>query len=211
MNTANNVGRSLGWLLVCALLLGGCLKPTTNNILYALQPVRQPPLGHDFTTSKELILLMPIQLAPHLQGRGLLTQRTSGEARASANHLWAGPLDQQISQQMVADLKDLLATDQVAAYPGPRYGVIHYQLEVDINEFSGNGRQFITTAVYTLSDSVRKTIVARKTFRQTRPIDKPEYSGYVDSGSQAVADLSREVAAALLSAHRSQPVPPIRP
>jgi uncharacterized lipoprotein YmbA len=198
-------------LLIPLLVLSGCPLATTPSTLHSLQPVRQQPLARDFTAFNEIILLMPVQLAPHLQGRGLLNQWPSGEARASTTHLWAGPLDQQIGQQIGATLKDLLATDNIAPYPGPRFAPIRYQLEVEISEFSGNGQTFTTTAVYTLSDAVRKTMLARKTFRQTRPIDKAEYSGYVDSASQAIADLSREVATALLAAHRAQPVPPTRP
>ena len=50
-----------------------------------------------------------------------------------------------------------------------------------------------------------KTILIRKTFRQTRIIDKPDYSGYVANASQAIADLSYVAASSLLAAHRSQP------
>ena len=154
---------------------------------------------------------MPVQLAPHLQVRGLLNQQAPGEARASATHLWAGPLDQQVSQQIVAGLKDLLATEHIAAFPGPRFGAIRYQIEVELNEFSGNGQEFTTTAVYTISDAAAKTILSRKTFRQTRPIDKSEHSSYVASASQAIADLSKEIADALLIARRTQPEPRNRP
>jgi len=198
-------------LLVCALLLSACLAPTATNTLYTLQPVRQQPLGGAFNDFKEIILLMPVQLAPHLQGRGLISQRSGGEARTSANHLWAGPLDQQIGQQIVSNLKDLLATDNIALYPGPRFGSVRYQLEVEMSEFSGNGRSFTTIAVCTVSDSVHKAIVSRKTFRQTRDIDNPDYSGYVTSASQALADLSKETAAVLLAARRSQPLPSTHP
>ena len=198
-------------LLACALLLSACLAPTATNTLYTLQPVRQQPLGEEFNDFKEIILLMPVQLAPHLQGRGVIRQRSDGEARTSANHLWAGPLDQQIGQQIVSNLKDLLATDNIALYPGPRFGSVRYQLEVEMNEFSGNGRSFTTIAVCTVSDSVHKAIVSRKTFRQTRDIDNPDYSGYVASASQALADLSKETAAVLLAARRSQPLPATRP
>lgn len=198
-------------LLVCVLLLSACLAPTATNTLYTLQSIRQQPLGPEFRDFKEIILVMPVQLAPHLQGRGLISQGSSGEARTSATHLWAGPLDLQIGQQIASTLKDLLATDNVAVYPGPRFGVIRYQLEVEMSEFSGNDRSFTAIAVCTLSDTVGKTIVSRKTFRQTRAIDKPDYSGYVENASQALADLSKEAAAALLAVRRSQTAPAARP
>lgn len=198
-------------LLLWTLLLSACLGPSNTTTLHTLQPVRQQPLALDWKNVHDLTLLMPVQLAPHLQVRGLLNQQTPGEARASATHLWAGPLEQQVSQQIVAGLKDLLATENIAAFPGPRFGTIRYQIEVELNEFSGNGQQFNTTAVYTLSDAAAKTILARKTFRHTLPIDKPEHSSYVASASQAIADLSTEIAAALLAARRMQPEPQSRP
>lgn len=202
--------RILWPLLACAFLLGGCLTPTAST-LYTLQPLRQPPLGAEFADFKEIVLLMPVQLAPQLQGRGLLNRQSSGASTASTTHLWAGPLDQQIGQQIVAALKDFLASDNIALYPGPRFATIRYQLEVEMSEFSGNGDTFSTIAVWTLSDAISKTILHRKTFRQTQPIDKPDYSGYVASASQAVANLSKEMAQALLAARRSQPEPPVRP
>ena len=198
-------------LLLWTLLLSACLGPSNTATLYSLQPVRQQPLALDWKNVNDLTLLMPVQLAPHLQVRGLLNQQAPGEARASATHLWAGPLDQQVSQQIVAGLKDLLATEHIAAFPGPRFGAIRYQIEVELNEFSGNGQEFTTTAVYTISDAAAKTILTRKTFRQTRPIDKSEHSSYVASASQAIADLSKEIADALLIARRTQPEPRNRP
>jgi ABC-type uncharacterized transport system auxiliary subunit len=80
-----------------------------------------------------------------------------------------------------------------------------------LSEFSGNNQAFAITAVYTLSDAAAKTILARKTFRQARPIDKPDHSSYVTSASLATADLSKEIAAALLAARRMQPEPQSHP
>jgi len=189
---------------LCLLLLNACLAPVATT-LHTLQPVRQQPLGQDFADFSELILLMPVRLAPQLQGRGLVVRLPNNTTHASTAHLWFGSLDEQIGQLMVSGLRDLLATDHIGLYPGPRFGHVRYQLEIEMNEFSGDGHAFTIVAVYTVSDSVAKTILTRKTFRQTRIIDKPDYSGYVVSASQAIADLSAETAAALLAAHRSQP------
>ncbi|MCL2458199.1 MAG: PqiC family protein [Desulfobulbus sp.] len=189
---------------LCLFLLSACLGPVATT-LHTLQPVRQQPLARDFADFSELILLMPVQLAPQLQGRGLVDRLLNNTTHASTTHLWSGALDEQIGQLMVSGLRDLLATDNVALYPGPRFGRIRYQLEIELNEFSGDGQAFAIVAVYTVSDNVAKAILTRKTFRQTRIIDKPDYSGYVASASQAIADLSAETATALLAAHRSQP------
>ncbi len=195
-------------LLLCPLMLSACIAGPTVNTLHTLQPVQQERLGGGLSDFNAMILVMPVRLAPQLQGRGLISQRSATESKASASHLWAGPLEQQIAENIAGNLKNLLGTDNVAVYPGPRYGVTRYQIEVEINQFSGQEQSFTTQAVYTLSYPAVKTILSRKTFQQTLPIDKPDYSGYVGTASKALGDLSKEMAAALLAAHHPQPTAP---
>jgi uncharacterized lipoprotein YmbA len=208
MKHLTNALGNTAWFLLCTLMLSACIAGPTANTLHTLQPVQQDRLGGGLAGFDAMILIMPVRLAPQLQGRGLITQRSATESKASANHLWAGPLEQQIAENIAGNLKNLLGTDNVAVYPGPRYGVFRYQLEVEINEFSGLEQSFTTRAVYTLSDTSAKTILSRKTFQQTLPIDKPDYSGYVGTAYQALGDLSKEVAAALLVAQHPQPTAP---
>ncbi len=199
--------RLLFVLSLLVFLLNACISRPTASTIYALQPVKQEPLNQQFADFKEMILLMPIRLAPQLQGRGLILQRSGSEYQSSANHLWAGPLNLQVADTIVGNLKHLLGTDNVAVFPGPRFGVTRYQIEVEINDFSGDKQSFTTRAVYTLSDTADKNIVSRKSFQQVRAIDKPDYSSYVSTASLAIGDLSKEVAAALLAARQSQSLP----
>lgn len=194
-------------LLLCALLLSACIAGPGGSTLYTLQPVTHQPLGSEFAGFQDMILLLPVRLAPPLQGRNLVSRRSSTESRSAAGHFWAGPLDQMIAGTMVRNLKDLLGTENIAVYPGPRFGTTRYQVEIEINEFSGDGQSFLTQAVYTLSDTAAKSVLARKSFRESRVIDKPDYSGYAASGSEAIAALSREVAAALRTARSATPTP----
>jgi uncharacterized lipoprotein YmbA len=200
-------------LLVASLfvfLLNACIARPKASMIYALQPVTQERVGQRFVDFNEMILLMPVRLAPQLQGRGLILQRSASEYQSSANHLWAGPLNQQIADTIVGNLKNLLGTDNIAVFPGPRFGITRYQVEVEINEFSGDKQSFTTRGVYTLSDTTDRTIVRRKSFQHVRAIDKPDYSSYVNTASLAIGDLSKEVAAALLAASQSQSLP-LRP
>jgi hypothetical protein len=199
---------NLSTLLLCTVLLNACISAPTAKTLYTLQPVKQELLGRDFAGWGEMILLMPVRLAPQLQNRGLISQRSPTESMASIDHLWAGPLDQQIAVSLIGNLKELLGTDNLAIYPGPRFGATRYQVEVEISEFSGSEQSFTLRAVYTLSDSTSKTMLQRKSFLRTLAIDKPDHSGYVASASRAIGDLSKEMAIALLAARQSQPQPP---
>lgn len=199
------------WAMVLMTLLSGCLAQTKTATLYSLQPPMQQPLSVHPPTLPGLVLLMPIQAPPHLQGRNLLIQRANGSAQAASGHLWTAPLDRQIGQRMTVALQQLLATDNVTQYPGPRYGTIRYQVEVELQEFSSDGHTFTTLATYTISDAIAKTVLRRHSFRQQRTIDNADYSGYVATASQAVADLSREVAINLIDAVAHSPQPNAKP
>lgn len=206
MSTSPSHRRSL-WLpplTCCSLLLAACFAPATPPTLYTLQPIPQQPLVTGANKRSDLLLIMPVRLAPHLQGRQLLIRQNDGSSRTTAAHLWSGPLDQQIGGLLADECMGLMATDNVAFYPGPRFGKIRYQVEVELNEFSQTGTSFNTVAVYTISDVVIKTVLARKTFRQEHPLDKANFPGYVACASQAVADLSRAIVTTLVS-YQSSP------
>ena len=199
------LARHAGPLLLGALLLAACLpavRPPAPVSLYTLQPARQERLAPDFAAFTEMILIMPVRLAPQLQERGLLVRRTDGELRTSPGHLWAGPLDEQIGASLAAGLRGLLGTEQVAAFPGPRFAATRYQVEVEVTEFSGDAGSFTLQAVYTVSDAAARRMLARHACHRTLPIDAPDHAGSVAAASRAVDGLSREVAATLLAAER---------
>lgn len=193
-------------LLGCTALLTGCFSGPRPAPVYFLQTSTQQQLEPGLPGFAEMILVMPVRLAPQLQGRGLLLQDASGETMASLNHRWTGPLDQQIADTVSAELKSLLGTDHVSVYPGPRYGVTRYQLELEIHAFGAQAGLFTVQAVYTLNDAASKTMLQRKSFTTTQTMDNPDPSGYVAAASQAVAQLSRAAAEALIAAHRSQSI-----
>lgn len=193
-------------LLVCTLLLAACLPgggPPGPVTLYTLRPAGTvQPVGNAFADFTEMVLIMPVRLAPQLQGSGLVVRQAGGEVRTAPGHLWAGPLDEQIAAALVADLQDLLATEHVAVAPGPRFAATRYQVELEVDDFSGDDRSFFVRAVYTVSDVVHRRMLARRAFHRTLPVPSPDHAGSVAAASQAMADLGREVAAALLAAER---------
>ena len=207
MNRARTNLAFAALLLGCAALLAACFAGPRPGTLHVLRPLAQERLGPAFAGFHEMILVMPVRLAPQLQGRGLLLRDAAGETTASLSHRWAGPLDQQIAETIAGNLKTLLGTDNAAVSPGPRYGVTRYQLEVEISEFGGDAGAFTLRAVQTLNDAAAKTMLLRKSFTTTRTIDKPDHSGYVEAASQAVAELSFAAAETLIAARQSPPAP----
>ena len=206
MKDAHGLSLQVVWLSL-AVLLSACFAGPKPATLYTLQPIAREQLALQTGQFTAMTLIMPVRLAPQLQNRSLIIRSTATAARATTTHVWAGPLDQQIGETVAAELKMLLETDNIAVYPGPRYGVTRYQVELEIADFTGDEQSFTLDAVYTLSDTTNKTVLARKSFRKVLHIDKPELSGYVAAASQALSDLSSEVAATLLRLHNPQSPP----
>ncbi len=188
-------------LLLSCLALCGCFRASGPNALYTLSAAEEKPLGN-FAGFTEMIVVMPVRMAPQLQTLGLLYQHSANEAHSAARHLWAGPLDQQIAENIADNLKTLLNTPNTAVFPGPRFGVSRYQVEVEVQDFSGDSASFRFSAVYTVSDTQSRAIIARKNFRQSLANTPAGYSGYAASASKALGALSREIAAALMDARR---------
>ena len=191
--------------ICCLFLLNACFAGNKPATLYTLQPQAQTRLATLQSPAGGLIMIMPVRLAPQLQNRGLMLSTSALSAKASALHLWAGPLDQQIGETVAANLKTLLATENIATYPGPRYGTPQFQLELEIAGFSGDEHAFLLQATYTLSDVAAKRVVLRKAFKKNLQTATPDLSGFVDAASQALGDLSQEIAAALAEQPRNQP------
>lgn len=185
-------------LLCCTMLAGACMSTAPSNTLYTLYATEKQSMNENLASLQEMILVMPIRMAPQLQNRGLLYQYSAGEAKSAANHLWAGPLNQQITDTLVSNIKTLLRTDNVAAFPGPRYGNTLYQVEVEVHEFSGNSDFFSIEAVYTISNVNLKIVLERKTFQQKKNNIPAGYGGYVNSASLSLGELSRQIAGALV-------------
>lgn len=188
----------------CLVLLSACFAANKPATLYTLQPQRPSQPAMSASKPDGLIMVMPVRLAPQLQSRGLMLKSSTSSAKASTAHLWAGPLDQQIGETVAANLKALLATDNVATYPGPRYGTTRYQLEFEITEFNGDEHAFRLQATYTLSDVSAKRIVLRKSCTINQETPSPDIAGFVEAASRAVGDLSHETASALTT-HQLNP------
>ena len=187
--------------LLVPLILGGCINKPAPTTVYALEPLTPSGTAVHKATAltglNGLIMVMPVRLPPHLRQKSIVVEEAGAGPKMLAAHLWAGPLDEQISANLVASLQTLLASPNVALYPGPRYSKALYQVETEIIRFSGDSRNFTLRAVTTISDPDQRRILTRKAFTETLPIEGQGYSAYVAAASKVLGHLSTDVAASL--------------
>lgn len=187
------------WLhLIIALLLSGCFNHSPNISLYSLSPIAPtstlPTKNERFNA---MTIVMPVRLAPQLNQTGMFVRVTPEKLHISTHHLWSAPLEKQITVTLSENLSRQLQTANVAVYPGPRYGKYVYSVEVDIQDFSAFGEKFKLQAVWTINSLPQKKILKRAGFSKTLNSPQKDYDGYVKSASDAVGQLSQEIADAL--------------
>ncbi len=187
------------WLpLIIALLLSGCFNQSPNISLYLLSPL--PPKSTLTTKNgpfNAMTIVMPVRLAPQLNQTGMFVRVTPERSHISTHHLWSAPLEKQITETLSANLSRQLHTASFTIYPGPRFGNFVYSVEVDIQDFSPFGEKFTIQAVWTINSLPQKSILKRAAFSKTLDSPQQDYDGYVKSASDAVSQLSQEIADAL--------------
>ena len=180
-----------------ALLLNGCVSKPAPTPVYTLEPLPAGAAVHQ-GGGAGLILVMPVRLPPQLRQRGIVTEQQPGGPQMLVGQLWAGSLDEQIGAKLTADLQTLLATPNVAQYPGPRFGTVRRQVETEITRFSGDAQNFTLRAVCTISDPETRRILSRSGFSRTVPVEgQGTASDYVAAATQVLHEFSREVASTL--------------
>ncbi len=179
--------------------LSGCISKPAPTTVYVLEPL--PAGTRAIQTGQEaaMIMVMPVRLPPQLRQNSIVMEERGAAPQVVVGHLWAGPLDEQIGANLVANLQTLLASPNVALYPGPRYSKARYQVETEIIRFSGDSKEFTLRAVTTISDPLERRIISREAFDQTVTIEGMGYGAYVAAASKTLGLLSGNIAASLAS------------
>ena len=198
--------------VVLALLGGGC----------ALLIDRPVPARYFLLTAKaeraagmqprsDLILgLGPIRLASYLDRPSLVTRLDANRVEPSTDDLWAAPLNPSLTSVLVENLMKLLGPRQVIVYPWYSTADVACQVRVDIRrlerlpnggiafegqwsaeELGGNGRL-----------RRGRTVVERTVSQDTE--------AQVGALSEALAQMSQEIAVAVDEVTRGKPSRPAR-
>jgi hypothetical protein len=93
----------------------------------------------------------------------------------------------------------LLATDQVAVYPWEVDFKPQYRIALDIRYFEGQlGENVFLDVVWRVSDQASQKILATKSSVINETLASADYEALVAAKSQALAQLSREIAQEIL-------------
>jgi hypothetical protein len=183
--------------LAAGLLLAGCAA-TTPTRFYTLSSLVVPPGEAAKGLPHLAVGVGPVTLPEYLNRPQIVTRAGSNRIILADFDSWAEPLDGLFARILTENLSLLLGTDDVVPLPLRRTIRLDYDVEVSVTRFdvdsAGHAVLDARWVVYRDADGER-VHSARSTIVEPAPTD--DQAAGVQALSQALGDLSRQIAAAI--------------
>lgn len=177
-------------LLLGMLLIAGCSStPATHQYTLPQHPVT-PSITP--TPQRPGVMVMPVQLAGHLQVNGIVFQTSPIEVNEARNNLWADALSSQIDRSLYQALQGRLHT--VSVMSGNSADVPHYFVTIQLDQFQGryDGKAIIS-GQYLIMNSDRR-VIRQDAFSYAEPLKQDGYTALVDALDKGIQQLANSMA-----------------
>ena len=140
----------------------------------------------------------PIKFPSYLDRQEIVVRTAQNRFDVSEHDRWAEPLQENFSRVLSENLALLLDTDLIIIYPWSPANRPSYQVEIEVLRLEANSeRNGQLFARWSILDSANKKVAVVKESRVTRHAKEKSTDGSVAALSEAVGDLSREIATAV--------------
>lgn len=186
-------------LLTCILLLAGCGRSVPVSY-YQLAPVKgEAATGKAAAASTMIIGIGPVRLQEHLDRPQLITRSGANRLQLADSHRWAEPLAENIAWVLRENLSTLLGTEHLLLYPWERSTRVNAQVTLEILHCEGMDSETAQlTALWSISDRDGKPLLPPRRSSYQVPPATPDQEGLAGALSEALAQLSREIAGELV-------------
>jgi uncharacterized protein len=200
--------RNVGLLGVVglALAVAGCvsLKRTPEARFFVLESLLEPPEGVPAQGPAGSVGLLPVVLPGYLDRAQVVTWSAPGELKIDEFLRWAEPIDAGVSRTLAEDLQTLLPKTRIIRAPWPSSVKLRCRLRVELERFGPqtNGEVQLGGRFALLPVSSERPLVTRPVSLRRGPLPTaagglPDVGVEVEALSQLVADLARQIVAAL--------------
>jgi uncharacterized protein len=186
---------------VIALSLTGCgtfsprPDPSRFFTLSSLPQVEQGSLKNSTRPEKMFLGIGPIKFPSYLDRQEIVVRSAQNRFDVSENDRWAEPLQENFARVLSENLALLLNTDLIIVYPWSPANRPRYTVEIDVLRLEANSeRNGQLFARWSVVDGAAKKVAVVKESRIIRNAKERSTDGSVAALSEAVGDLSREIA-----------------
>jgi uncharacterized lipoprotein YmbA len=191
--------------LVC-LLLSACAdlsaKPDPSRF-FTLTPVTPAQAAGATNPSHARLLSLGIRFPGYLDREQIVTRVSQHRLDLSENDRWAEPLQENFARVLSQNLSVLLHTDRIIRYPWQPSQQPAYQVDIEVLHFEANHLQEAQLmARWNVMDPSTKKLISAQESRLTRQAIGKFTEASVAALSEALGELSREIADAVRVADR---------
>jgi len=199
-------------LLAIGLIMAGCspfgagtqqktryyVLSSMQSEVTAVQPVENlPDIG---------IAVGPIRMPLYLDRSDIVTRGSQNKVDVADFAQWAGPLPENFSRVLAENLSVLLSTDKIGVFPFARGEAIDYNVTVYVTRFDGMpGDKAHLRARWAILDRRRKDSFFEKHTIVSHPTVDDTTEALIAAKSNTIADLSREIAKAIVEVSKTHP------
>jgi len=189
-------------LVICllALMVAGCRSSTPPVEFYTLASLPGMEMeSHEQSAVRDITIgIGPVQLPQFLNRPQIVIRSGPNRLTVSEFHRWGGYLDQDFLRVLVQNISILLPTNRVIEFPWEYRADPDYLIAFNVQQFDGQpGNSVLLNTVWTIKErkGTKALYAKRSIIRQ--PVSGNDYEALVAAHSQALAALSREIAAAI--------------
>jgi hypothetical protein len=186
---------------IISFLVAGCGSSApsrfyTLSSLKSAEPI-QPPAGENIKT---IVRMGPVDIPDYLDRPQIVTRTSQNELYFAEFDRWGGSLRNDVSRVLIENLSSILAAGHVTVVPWKQYAPGAYRVPLTISRLDVTpGGNLYLKAQWSIIDKDGKTMTA---FRETnigKPVNGTGYNVVVTAISDALTDLSQEIAASIKS------------
>jgi uncharacterized protein len=190
--------------LVVELVLLGCgtlsPKPDPSRFftLSALPQSEPNPAKRPAASPGISLGVGPVTLPGYLDRQEIVVRIAQNQLTLSENDRWAEPLEENVARVLSQNIAVLLRAERINAYPWPIDRKPVYQVEIEVLRFESDAdHQAQLSTRWVVRNTSRKDAIRYHETRLSRPAQSRSTEASVAALSEALADLSREIAAAI--------------
>ncbi len=193
-NPTQHLSRWIG-ILLAFLVLAACTSTSPPSRFYVLTPVTQ---SVEQAATELTIGMGPVRLPAYLDRSQMVSRTDANQLQMDEFERWAGGLSPNINDVMAENLSRMLGTDRVVTHPWPRAVPVEYQVTLDIRRFDiTEENKVYLLAQWRLFADNGKQLLKIKRIEFTQPVNGNDYSARAAAQSDALAELSRQIAQAI--------------
>jgi len=181
-------------------MITGCSSSTPPVEFYTLASLPGMEMeSHEQSAVRDITIgIGPVQLPQFLNRPQIVIRSGPNKLTVSEFHRWGGYFDQDFLRVLAQDISILMPTNRVIEFPWEDRADPDYRIEFNVQQFDGQpGNSVLLNTVWTIKGrkDTKALYAKRSIIRQ--PVSENDYEALVAAHSQALATLSREIAAAI--------------